>query len=309
MNNFDIFVDSGANIPDNLVKERGFHVIPFYYRKGDVERLCYDESVPFSKIAKEFYTEMRAGAEFQTSLINAQRFYEAIVPSLQAGRDVLLITMASGISSTHRQALEAKKMLEEEFPERKVFVIDSANASLGEGLLALRAADLRDAGESVEAVAERIEHDVYHLNSYLTVEDLKYLRRSGRISMARAIAGTLLNIKPVLRADGDNPAHIVFYETQRGRRKALSALAQSLRERAFEPEKQTVAIAHCDCDEDANYLASLVREIGVKDIIIEYYDLCSGSHVGPGTIALFFYGKDRREAEVAEEKRLFRKKS
>lgn len=294
MNTFDIYVDSGANIPDALRKYRGIEVIPYHIRVNGVERVCVEEGVSFAETAKKFYDDMRAGAEVQTSLINAQTFYERLLPSMKEKRDALLFTISAGISATYKQALEAKKMLEKEFPKRKVYVLDSANASMGEGMLALRAADLRDLGESAETAAKWIETNAYKLNSYVTVGDLKYLKKTGRISTTLAIAGTILNIKPIIRADGGNPAKLVFFSKERGRKKALAALAEAYRERASEHENQTVAITHTDCEEDAQYLAELIREIGVKDIIIEYYDLCTGSHIGPGTVALFFFGKDRR---------------
>lgn len=291
---FDIYTDSGANIPYALCEERGIRVIPFHYNADGKEYCCVEKDVPFEETAKKFYDAMRAGAEISTSLLNAHTFHEALLPSLEEGKDVLLFTISSGISATFKQAQEAGKQLESEFEGRKVYVLDSANASMGEGLLALRAADLRDLGETAQTAAEWVKENAYKLNSYLTVGDLKYLKRTGRISTTLAIAGTILNIKPVLRADGGAGAKIVFYEKARGRKKALAALADAYRERAIHPENQTVAICHCDCKEDAEYLAELIKEIGAKEVIIEYYDLCTGSHVGPGTVALFFYGKDRR---------------
>lgn len=302
MTTFDIYVDSGANIPNKLCKEREIHVIPYFFTVNGKEQCCYDESVPFEETASAFYDEMRSGAEIQTSLINAETFCSAVRPSLQAGRDVLIFTISSGISGTNKQAQEAKKMLEEEFPERKVFALDSKNASMGEGMLALKTADLRDLGQSAETAAQWVEDNAYRLNSYVTVGDLKYLKKTGRISTTLAIAGTILNIKPIIRADGSANAKLVFFSKERGRKKALAALAEAYRERATDHEKQSVAICHCGCEEDAQYLANLIREIGVSDIIIEYYDLCTGSHVGPGTVALFFFGKDRRLPLPAQEK-------
>ena len=302
MSSFDIFVDSGANIPQNLYKERNIHVISFTMTVNGEERLCLEEGVSFTETAKKFYADMRTGAEVRTSLVNAERFAEVIIPALEAGRDAVVITIAKGISGTYKQALEAKERLEAQFPERRVFVLDSANASMGTGLLALKAAELRDLGESAETTAKWIEDNAYFLNSYLTVGDLKYLRRSGRVSMTLAIAGTILNIKPLLRADGGEVAQIVFYGKTHGRKKALAALAETYKERAISPETQTVAICHCDCEEDALSLAEAIKQIGAKEVIIEYYDLCTGSHVGPGTVALFFYGKDRRET-LAEKKK------
>ena len=294
MKAFDIYVDSGANIPQALAKSRDIHVISYHMTVNGEDRICYEEGVAFEETAKRFYDDMRAGAEVKTSLLNAQTFYDALLPSLQAGRDAILFTISSGISATNKQAQEAGKLLEADHPGSKVYVIDSENASMGEGLLALKTADLRDLGESAETCAKWARENSFKTNSYLTVGDLKYLKRTGRISTTLAIAGTLLNIKPVLRADGSANTKIVFYGKERGRKKALMALAEAYKERAFEHEKQTVAICHGDCKEDAEYLAGLIREIGAAEIVIEYYDLCTGSHVGPGTVALFFFGKDRR---------------
>lgn len=303
MRKFDIYVDSGANIPYDLVKKYDINVISYTITVNGEERLCYEENIAFAETAKKFYEDMRAGAEVKTSLLNSEKFIDAVTPSLKEGKDVLLFTISSGISATNRQANEAKMQLKKIFPERSVFVIDSANASMGEGMLALKAADLRDLGESAETAAKWAEEHAYRLNSYLTVGDLKYLKKTGRISATLAIAGTLLNIKPVLRADGGENAKIVFFNKARGRRKALQELAEAYRTKSSDHENQTVAICHCDCEEDALTLADMIREIGVKDIIIEYYDLCTGSHVGPGTVALFFYGKDRRSSFFPSKER------
>ena len=175
-----------------------------------------------------------------------------------------------------------------------MYVLDSANASLGEGLQALKVANLRDLGESAESCAIWHRENAYRINSYFTVADLKYLKRSGRISTTLAIAGTILNIKPILKADGSDNAKIVFHSKERGRKRAISAIANLFKERAISPENNTVAIAHAGCEQDALALAELVKEAGAKDVIIECYDLCSVSHVGPGTLALFFYGADRK---------------
>ena len=149
-------------------------------------------------------------------------------------------------------------------------------------------------GESCETCAEWLENNKYNLNSYLTVGDLKYLKRGGRISATLAIAGTILNIKPIIMADGGDVAKLVFHSKERGRKRAIAALAEHFAENVVEPENQTVAICHCDCEEDAAALAEMVKERGAKEVIIEYYDLCTGAHVGPGTVALFFYGKNRK---------------
>ncbi len=296
MSQFAIFVDSGANIPNDIRIARDIRVVSFNYTVNGEEHACFSEDMPFEETAKQFYDAMRAGAEVKTSLITADLFEEALRPTLREGRDALLFTISSGISGTFAQAQEAAKTLMKEFPDRKVYALDSANASLGEGLIAIKVADLRDLGESAQACADWVRNNTYKMNSYFTVDDLKYLRRTGRISRTVAIAGTLLNIKPLLRADESDNAKIVACNKARGRKKALEMIADYFFKRATRPEDNLVAITHGDCLDDANYLADLLRAKGVQNIVIEYHDICTGSHVGPGMVGLFFWGQDRRAA-------------
>lgn len=298
---FDIFADSSANLTDELAMSTQVKIIPFIITVNGEDFACYDKSKPFKEIAKPFYEKLASGADIKTSLIGEDRFFDEIEPTLKEGRDAILITIASGISGTYNQAVNASKALMAKYPERKVFVVDSANASLGEGLLAVNASRLRDLGESAETCYNWLEENKYKLNSYLTVDDLKYLRKGGRISLVTSIAGTILNIKPLIKADGGSPAKLSFYGKERGRRKALETIARTFSEKVENPENQTVAIAHCNCEEDALKLADMVKERGAKDVIIEYYDLCTASHAGPGTVALFFMGKDRRPNAAAQE--------
>lgn len=294
MAKFDIYCDSGANIPNKIVKERGINVIPYSYNIGGEEFSCLGNGDNFNETAKKFYTDIRNGVEVKTSLIGMQKIIDTVTPSLENGRDVLMTFISAGISGSYNQACEAIKVLSEKYPDRKIIACDSVNASMGEGLQVIKACDLRDMGESIEACAEWIENNKYKLNSYLTVGDLKYLKRGGRISATLAIAGTILNIKPIITADGEDLAKLVFHSKERGRKRALQALAEHFSANVVEPENQTIAICHCDCEEDALSLAQMVKERGAKEIIIEYYDLCTGAHAGPGTVALFFYGKDRK---------------
>ena len=300
MASFEIIVDSAANIPAALRKENHISVIPYHYLVDGEERLCFDENVPFEETARQLYDDMRAGADVKTSLLSEEHIIEALIPALEAGKDVFLLLISSGVSGTYQQAVRAAEELKKRYPERKVEVIDSKNASMGEGTIALRVAALRDMGESLEACAEWARVNAYKVNSYLTVGDLKYLKRTGRISTTLAIAGTLLNIKPVLRADGSTNAKIVFEGREHGRKKALMALARKYRDRV-DDVSAPVFITHADCEEDANALAEMLRGMGASNIVIEYYDLCTGSHVGPGTVALFFTGKDRRRDTDAFE--------
>lgn len=298
MNQFDIFVDSSANLTEEMIRTNGIGVISYTCAIAGEERECYEEGKPFEQTAKQFYDAMRAGSETRTTLINSSKIAEAVAPSMKAGRDVLLVTISSQISGTYNQAKLAAEQLKELYPERKLVIADSYNASLGEGLFAVKAAQLRDLGESIDVCAEWIERHKLNMNSVFTVSDLKYLRRGGRISATLAIAGTILNIKPILKAEANGK--IGFAGKERGRKKSLARLAEMFTETVVNPESQTVAICHADCEEDALALKEMITDRGAQDVVINMYDICTGSHVGPGTVALFFLGKERGKAGEAK---------
>lgn len=291
MRSFDIYVDSAANLPDELIKEYDIKVISYTCSVDGRDMECYEDGVPFAETAKKFYAAMREGAETKTTLVNADKIKTAIVPSLQAGRDVLLITIAEGISGTYNQGEFAAKELKEQFPDRKVLVAQSANASLGEGLVALYAAKHADLGESVDACYQWVLDNRFNIHGICTVDSLKYLKRGGRVSTALAIAGTILNIKPVLH--GDENSKLTVFANERGRKKSIAKLVEEFKENVIDPESQTIAIAHADCEDEALELAAKLKDLGANEIIMNYYDLCTGAHAGPGTIALFFFGKSR----------------
>lgn len=309
MNNFEIFVDSAANIPDELIEKNNINVISFTITIDGADVKCYEKGVSFSETAKKFYEGVAAGANTKTSLINSASICDAVTPCLESGKDVIIITLTSSLSGTYAQAKTAAEELKKKFADRKIYAIDSANASMGEGLLALNIAKLRDMGQEIDAAVSWIEENKYKINSYVAVEDLKYLRRGGRVSALASIAGTLLNIKPILYADGNASARLSVFEKVRGRKKALACLLENFKKNVISPEQQTVAITHCNCEEDAKWLADEIRKLGATDIIIEFYDLCTGAHVGPGTVALFFTGIDRRGNAEPEKAKLFRKKA
>ena len=304
--NFDIFADSSANVPDEFIERYRIGIVPYPYIVNGKEYSAFEEGVPFSDAAKRFYAELRGGAEIKTSLIPKEAFKRAMLPALEAGRDALLITITASLSGSHAQAKQACEELQAEFPQRTVMVVDSANASLGQGLLVIGAARLREEGADIAACAAWVENSRYLLNSQVTVAELKYLHRSGRVSGILAFAGAILNLKPMLHADGSSPAKLVVYGKEKGRKRALAQMIKAFEENVIAPETQTIAIAHADCEEEALALKAAVMERGAQDVIIEYYDLCTGSHVGPGTLALFFFGKDRREtlAAAPEAKKL-----
>lgn len=304
MENFDIYVDSGANIPDEIVEKHDINVITFMCNIDGVEKACYEKGKSSREMALKFYEAMRAGSETSTSLINSQRFLDEITPSLKAGRNVLITTISSGISGTYKQACEAAEEAMKQYPHCKVHVFDAFNASMGEGIFALYAARMRERGESFEKICEWLEEHKLNMHSVFTVNDLKYLKKGGRVSATKAIAGTLLNIKPILIASYKGV--IEMYETVRGRKKALARLAEMFGELVVDPSDQIISICHADCETDANYLAELIKEKGAKEVIVEVYDICTGSHVGPGTVALFFMGEDRTLAQTKEKDSLIK---
>lgn len=291
MEKFEIFVDSAANLTDELIAKHNIHVVPYTCSINGEEMECYQKAVPSDEIAKKFYDAMREGAETKTTLINADKFIDAITPVMQAGKDVLLFVITTKLSGTYNQALAAKERLKETFPERKLLVVDSFNASMGEGLMAVYSAEKRDKGEDIDSVYSWACDNVANMNSFVTVSSLKYLKRTGRVNAAKALIGTMLKINPVIWGSHNGELEVLC--NVRGRKKALSKLVELFKERVIDPENQHVAIAHADCLEEAEQLANMIKEAGAKEVILNMYDLCTGAHIGPGTIALFFMGKKR----------------
>ena len=217
---------------------------------------------------------------------------DAFRPVLAAGEDVLYITLSSGISGTVASGLQAAQALMEEFPQRQVRVLDSMGAGFGIGLLLGRASDDRKAGLNQDQTYASLERDRDNLCEFFTVDDLMFLRRTGRLSGVTATLGTMLQLKPLLR--GDETGHITVFNKVRGRKRAVETLGELYRKRVCSPETQRVYISHGDCPEDAEQLARMVQEIAPpKELIVCLHEPLTGAHVGPGMLALFFLGKGR----------------
>ena len=205
---------------------------------------------------------------------------------------MLYLGFSSGLSGTFNAGALAVNELSEKYPERKLYAVDTLCASLGQGLIVYLCWQQQQAGRSIEEVrdyAEKIKLNVCH---WFTVDDLMFLKRGGRVSAATAIVGSMLSIKPVMHVD--NEGHLIKVDTARGRKASIRALVAEMEKRGTDLAGQHIFISHGDCEEDAKYLASLVREkCGVKDVTINYVGPVIGAHSGPGTIALFFLGKHR----------------
>ena len=281
---FQVITDTSANLPSELLRINDITCIPFPYFVNGARHTCLDTE---GFDGETFYGAMREGAEITTSQINPQNYIEVMKPILQKGLDILFVGMSSGISGSYHCAEIAAEELGADFPDRRIRLVDTLGASLGEGLLVLRAVKDKLAGMSLDSVYEKLMDLRHRLCNIFTVDDLKYLRKGGRLSNLSFIVGTLLQIKPLLK--GNEEGKIVAFAKLRGRKKALEELAKRYDEYVVDAEDQTIGIAHADCPQDAEYLASLLRRHHPpKDILTVGYEPVTGSHVGPGTLALFF---------------------
>lgn len=287
---FTIFVDGSSNLPGRLLRELGIKILPCTYSMDGVPS-TYDGSLD-SFDAHSYYEMLRQGGRVQTSLLNTQLFLDSFRPVLERGEDAVYFSMSSGISGTCQAARMAAQELLEEFPERTVRVVDSLGSGFGTGLMACKAADLRAAGKTAAQTADIMDADAQNTLQFFTVDDLNFLKRTGRVSGATAMIGTVLNIKPVLW--GDPTGHITARSKHRGRKKAMASIVEEYRSRVEDAENQRVAISHGDCPEDAQALADMICAVAKpKELIIAPHEPFTGAHVGPGMLALFFHGKKR----------------
>lgn len=290
---FEIVTDSCCNLLEDMIDDFGIHVLPLTFMV-DGEDEVYQSYLKGERTdLKQFYTMMREGKVFKTSLPNLAESEALFRELLGSGRDVLYIAFSSGLSGTYQALSLMAAQLQEEFPERKIHVVDSLAASGGQGLLVWYAVQHARAGKSIDQVRDWLEENKLHLAHWFTVDDLMFLFRGGRVSKTAAWAGTLLNIKPVLHVDDEG--HLIPMEKVRGRKKSLNALIDHMEKSANKPiSDQMVFITHGDCIEEAEYVAAKIKErFGVKEVVINYVDPVIGAHSGPGTMALFFLADKR----------------
>lgn len=287
---FAIFTDGFSNLPNRLLRQLDIRVLPCAYTV-DGRTVAYSGDVD-SFDAHGYYDQLRAGAVITTSLMNTQLFCDHFRPALEAGLDIVYVGLSSGVSGTLQSAQIAAEDLVEEFPDRRIRVVDSLGASLGVGLLTCRAADLRAEGKSTDETADILEQERIRLCQFFTVESLHYLRRSGRISAATFALGTVLDIKPLLR--GDEDGHIVSCGKHRGRKRVVSAIVDKYADKVRDPQNNRVFISHGDCPEEAEALAERIRAIAEpKELIVVPHEPFTGCHVGPGMLGLYFLGDHR----------------
>lgn len=290
MRMFDIITDSTANLPEEMIETYDLHVLSLTFLVDGKEYKGYEKGKVVD--LTQFYSFMREKKDIKTSLVNSDEAYHMAKELLEKGRDILYLGFSSGLSSTYQAVTLALNELQEEYPDRKIMYVDSLSAALGEGLFVKYVIDMREEGKSLEEAHKWATENRLHICHEFTVDDLFFLKRGGRISSATAVIGTALNVKPVLHVDDEG--HLISVGKVRGRKKALDALVDRMAQRVINPETQEVYISHGDCLEDAEYVANKVKEkLAVPEVMVRILDPVIGAHSGPGTVALFYYGRGR----------------
>ena len=288
MSTYKIITDSACDLPKSMLQELDVAAVSLTVNfRGETR----NDSVADREV-KELYDAMRAGEVATTAAVNPDGWASKIEPALAAGYDALVMTFSGGLSTTYQSAVIAANDLLETYPQRKVMVVDTCAAALGQGLFVWYAAKQRDNGLSLEELAAWVEENKNHVAHWFTVDDLVYLKRGGRVSAATALLGSMLQIKPVLHVD--NEGHLISVSKVRGRKASIEALAKKLGETGLPGQNDTVFICHGDCLEDAQYLEKLVKEkYGLQTVHTGYVGPVIGAHTGPGVLVVFFMGEKR----------------
>ena len=283
---FKIITDSCCDLSAQMISELELGVVRL---SMEMDGRVYSEG---EMTPKALYDHLRAGKLPKTAAVNPDGWAALSRPVLEAGQDVLVLAFSSALSATYQSAVIAAGELREAFPDRRIIVVDTLCAALGQGLLVYTAAQLRMAGKSSEEVAAWVEAHKLNLCHWVTVEDLMHLKRGGRVSAATAVVGTMLSIKPLIRMDEEG--RLETYSKARGRKAAMKHLLDQMAQ-TFDPAlSDTVFIAHGDCPDDAAYLAEQVKSrFGVKNVVIGYVGAVIGAHTGPRELVIFHFGKHR----------------
>lgn len=285
MANFEIFTDSCCDLPKELVEKCNVQVMQLEVNiDGNPPVLNRDVE------SKTFYEQLRKGANAKTSAVTPGYFEEYMRKSLSEGKDIIYLGFSSELSVTYNNAVMVMSELQDEFPERVIKHIDTLCASVGQGLLVYYAAQLREEGASVNEVFDKIMAAKDYIHHVVTVDDLFFLKRGGRLSAVSAIAGSMLKVKPIIIVD--ESGHLVNVATVRGRRNALKDLYDRMRGSQNFEKLGYVFISHADCIEDAKYLETMINEEypGVQVVISDIGPVI-GAHTGPGGLAMCFLGK------------------
>lgn len=290
MKHFIITTDTTADLPEDYVTSHQLGIMSLPYTlEGDT--YTWERPLP----VKDFYNSMRGGSLPTTSQANPQEvfsMFETLITEQDA--DILHIAFSSGLSGSYNSCRIAVEELSEKYPDNRIVVVDSLCASMGEGLLVHKAVAMRDAGKTLDETAAWLEENKLHLVHNFTVDDLFHLYRGGRVSKTAAFVGTMINLKPILHVD--NEGHLIPLRKVRGRKKSLIALVDAMEQQtgSWRDKNDIIFISHGDCEEDARFVADLIRErMGYDTFLINYVGPTIGAHTGPGVVALFYMGDYR----------------
>ena len=290
MRDYVILTDSCCDLSAQMADELGIQVMPLRLLLDDQEYLNYLDGREIG--FKEFYDRVRGGSMPTTSALNVGEFEETMRTILETGKDVLYLAFSSGLSTTYQSAVIAAEELQEKYPERKIRVVDTLCAALGQGLLVWYTCKQRDAGLTLDELADWVEQNKLSLCHWVTVNDLMHLKRGGRINATTAVVGTMLQIKPIIHVN--NEGKLINVGKARGRKAAMQILVDKMKELGQGYDNSTVFITHGDCLEDGQLLKQMVLEqTDAKEVFLGNLGAVIGSHAGPGTLALFFLGSQR----------------
>lgn len=290
MSDFKIITDSTCDLSQEMVDEIDVTVIPMNFTIGADSFLDYPDERDLA--SHDFYTRIAAGESSTTNQISLATFADTFEPVLKEGMDVLYLAFSSGLSGTYNNSIIAARDLAEKYPDRKIYMVDTLAASLGEGLIVWHAVQKKRAGATIDEVKDWVEQNRNRMHHWFTVDDLNHLKRGGRISGASALVGTMLGIKPVMHFDDEG--HIILIDKIRGRKQSLDDLVNHMAKTSEDAENQMIFISHSDSMEGAEYVKEQVeKKFGTKQFRIAAIGPVIGAHTGTGTVALFYLGKDR----------------
>lgn len=290
MKQYILATDACSDLPLDVVKQHDIAIVPMLL---EIEGKNYSHNLEEKHLKlKDFYDQLRDKKVSRTSLVNVGEFVQFFTELLKQGKDILYIALSSALSGTYQSAMMAIDMLKDDYPNQRIVAVDTLSASLGEGYLVWRAALLKKEGKLLNEVVEWLEANKYRLRHLFTVEELGTLKRGGRLSGTAAFFGTLLGVKPILHVTRDGKLDVLKKSV--GRKKSLTEMIEVMKDQIVAPEEQTIFIAHGDCLEEAKEVGGLINaSMNVKDLFFSYIGPVIGSHSGPGTIAVFFMGKER----------------
>ena len=287
MRDFIIVTDSTVDLPESMLEEQGIPVLQLNYV---LDGKTYEDRKGLS--GKEFFDKLREGSMPTTSQVNPEQAKEFFEPFVKAGKNILCIGFSSGLSGTYNSERIAAEELSEEYPDAKIIVIDSLCASMGQGLLLMKALKKQREGMTLEELAQWLEENKLHICHNVTVDDLNHLYRGGRISKTTAVLGTLVQIKPIIHMNDEGKLIVIGKE--RGRKKALNTIVDMMGKQMEGYENDLVMVTHGDCLEDAEYVKSQIqKKYGIQDVVINGIGTVIGTHTGPGVVAVFCMGEKR----------------